>query len=143
FREEWDWTGTLDPTAYLSIPECLRVLGGLLPGGWPALMERNHALALEGRGVLCEALKVPPPCPEGMIGSMASLPLPAAAPDSPVARLSGDLLAGWTRERGIESWFFPWPCAGGKLVRISAQAYNHDEQYRALAALLTEALGGR
>ncbi len=140
FREEWHWTGTIDPTSYLSIPECIRVLGGLLPGGWPALMERNHALALRGRTILTEALGVPDPCPETMIGSMASLPLPAAPPGSPVARLAGDALAAWTRDRGIECWFFPWPSPAGKLVRLSAQIYNHEGQYRALADLLLEAL---
>ena len=66
----------------------------------------------------------------------------AAAQGSPVVRLDQDALAAWTRERGIESWFFPWPCPGGKLVRLSAQIYNHEEQYRALAALLREALHG-
>lgn len=142
FREEWDWTGTVDPTAYLSMPECLRVLGGLLPGGWPELMQRNHALALRARSLVGQALGVAPPCPDGMIGSIASLPLPAAAPDSPVARLDMRALATWTRERGIESWFFPWPSPGGKLVRLSAQIYNDEEQYRALATLLLEALRG-
>jgi len=141
FREEWDWTGTDDPTACLSIPECLRVLGGLLPGGMAALMERNHALALRGRDIVLEALgPARPPCPDSLIGSMAALPLPAARPASPVGRLGQDALADWTRERGIEAWFFPWPCPGGKLVRLSAQIYNHEEQYRALAALLREAL---
>jgi len=140
FREEWDWTGTDDPTAYLSIPECLRVLGGLLPGGMAALMERNHSLVLRGRDIVLETLRLVPPCPDALIGSMAALPLPAATPASPVGRLGQDALAAWTRERGIESWFFPWPCPGGKLVRLSAQIYNHEEQYRALAALLREAL---
>jgi isopenicillin-N epimerase len=142
FREEWDWTGTDDPTAYLSIPECLRVLGGLLPGGMAALMERNHALALRGRDIVLEALGLAPPCADDLIGSMAALPLPAAAPGSPVVRLDQDALAAWTRERGIESWFFPWPCPGGKLVRLSAQIYNHEAQYRALATLLLQALHG-
>ena len=140
FREEWDWTGTDDPTPYLSIPECLRVLGGLLPGGWPELMQRNHALALRGRSIVGEVLGVAPPCAEEMIGSIASLPLPAARPGSPVARLSHTALSAWMRERGIEPWFFPWPCAGGKVVRLSAQIYNHEGQYRALAKLLLEAL---
>jgi len=141
FRDEWDATGTDDPTAWLAIPECLRVLGGLLPGGWPALMERNHALALRARRILLEALGVPAPVPEAMIGAMASLPLPAAEPGSPAAGLDPGTLASWTRARGIESWFFPWAAsASGKLVRVSAQAYNDDGQYRALATLLSEAL---
>jgi isopenicillin-N epimerase len=140
FREEWDWTGTVDPTSWLSIPASIRVLGGLLAGGWPALMERNHELACRARAILLDALEAPAPCPEAMLGSMASLPLPEARPGSPVARLDQDGLAAWTRERGIESWFFPWACAGEKVVRISAQLYNHEDQYRELAALVAEAL---
>jgi isopenicillin-N epimerase len=140
FREEWDWTGTDDPTAWLSIPECLRVLGGILPGGMAALMERNHALALRGRDIVMETLGLAPPCPDTLIGSMAALPLPPGTTASPVGRLGHEALAAWTRERGIEPWFFTWSCPGGKLVRLSAQIYNHEEQYRALAALLREVL---
>jgi len=140
FREEWDWTGTIDLTPYLSIPECLRFLGTLLPGGWDALWERNRRLALRARQILLDALDVAPPCPEEMLGSMAAVPFPAAAPDSPAARLDQDGLAAWTRERGIESWFFPWDCPGGKIVRASAQIYNTEQEYSRLAPLLKEAL---
>ncbi|HKY33932.1 MAG TPA: aminotransferase class V-fold PLP-dependent enzyme [Candidatus Polarisedimenticolia bacterium] len=141
FRKEWDWTGTDDPTPALSIPECLRFMAGLLPGGWPEVLERNHRLAVQGRAIVLDALGVAPPCPETMLGSMASVPLPAAAPASPVALLDQDALAAWTRARGIETWFFPWPAApGGKLVRLSAQLYNHEDEYRMLASLLREAL---
>jgi len=140
FREEWDWTGTVDPTPWLSIPECVRLMGGLLPGGWPALMRRNHELVLRARAIVLETLGVEAPCPETMLGSMASIPLPRAEAGSPVARLEQDALAAWTRERGVESWFLPWSAPGGKLVRLSAQMYNHDEQYRRLSRLLQEAL---
>lgn len=142
FRDEWDWMGTVDPTSWLAIPESLRLLGGLLPEGWPGVMARNHGLALRARAILLEALGVEPPCPEDMLGAMAAIPLPAADPESPVARLDQDALSAWCRARGIESWFFPWAVPGGKLVRASAQLYNHEEQYRALAALLVEALHG-
>jgi isopenicillin-N epimerase len=143
FRAEFDWTGTDDPTAWLAVPECIRGLGGLLPGGWPELMAHNRALALEARAILAAAAGVPPPCPEGMIGSMASLVLPAAAAGSPAARLDHEQLASWFRARGVEAWFHPWPAAGGTLIRVSAQLYNDASQYRRLAALLREALDGR
>jgi isopenicillin-N epimerase len=141
FRAAFDWTGTVDPTAWLAVPECIRYLGGLLPGGWPALMARNRVLVLRARELLCEALHVEStPCPEAMIGSLASVPLPAGPPDAPARRLGTDALAAWFRERGVEAWFFPWPCPGGKLVRASAQLYNSEAQYRRLATLLEEAL---
>ena len=46
-------------------------MGGLAPGGWPEVMARNRRLALEGRGLLCQALKIAPPCPEEFVGAMA------------------------------------------------------------------------
>jgi isopenicillin-N epimerase len=142
FRAEWDWTGTLDPTAWLAIPQCIRWLGSLLPGGWPEIVARNHALALAARARVAAALAVSLPCPDGMVGAMASIPLPAPAAGSPAERLDPDGLADWTRERGIESWFCDWAAPGGKLVRVSAQLYNDEEQYGRLASLLVEALGG-
>lgn len=141
FREEFDWTGTCDPTAWLVLPDCIRFLGGLLPGGWPDLMARNRALVLRARDVLCRAMGIAAPCPDDLLGSLASVPLPRPAPGAPAAALDHEQLMNWTRERGLESWFYTWPGPGRKLVRASAQAYNHEAQYERLGALLREALG--
>jgi isopenicillin-N epimerase len=143
FPDEFDWVGTDDPTAFLVLPECIRFLGSLLPGGWPELAARNHALALEARSIVCDSLAVSAPCPERMLGSMASVPLPAPAPGAPAQQLDPDALAAWFRQRGVETWFGPWPGPGGKVVRVSAQLYNHRQQYVRLAALLREAVHGR
>jgi isopenicillin-N epimerase len=140
FRDEFDWTGTVDPTPALCIPDCIRTLGGLLPGGWPELMAANNGLALKAREILCKALRVAAPAPESMIGSMAAVILPPAPPASPAARLDREHLADWMRLRGVEPWFYGWPEGGGKLVRISAQLYNTAEQFVRLASLLAEAL---
>lgn len=137
FQAEFDWTGTFDPTAWLCISEALRYLGGLLPGGWPELMARNHALAINARTLLLEKLGIEAPCPESMIGSMASVPLPAAARGSPAAQLSLDGLHDWLRARDVETWLGPQPMP---LLRISAQLYNSLEQFERLAAMLREAL---
>jgi isopenicillin-N epimerase len=144
FKEEFDWTGTPDPTATLCIPDCIAYLGGLLPGGWPAVMAANRALALEARAILCEDLGVPPPAPASMIGAMASVLLPPAAPGSPAARLDREQLADWMRARNSEPWFYAWPAggSGGMLVRVSAQLYNTEEQFVRLAGFLAEALRG-
>ena len=139
FHAEFDWIGTCDPSPWLCVPEAIRYMGGLLPGGWPELMARNHALALQARDTLCAALKLKPAAPDGMIGSMASLPLPAAKPGSPAARLDSDSLCAWFRERGVRTWLYPHPVP---LLRVSAQLYNNLDQYRRLATLIAEALHG-
>ena len=56
-RAEFDWTGTCDPTPWLCIPEAVRYLGSLLPGGWPEVMATNRALALDARSLLLERFR--------------------------------------------------------------------------------------
>ena len=36
-RLEFDWVGTHDPSAVMSLPAALRYMNGLLPGGLPEL----------------------------------------------------------------------------------------------------------
>jgi isopenicillin-N epimerase len=141
FKKEFDWTGTVDPTAFLTIPFCLEYLGGLVPGGWPALQRENRVLALRARAVFRERFGGDPACPDDMVGAMASFVLPAAAPGSPASGLDREQLGDALRARGVESWFHPVPSGGAMLVRLSAQLYNDEGQYRRLAGLLAEALG--
>jgi isopenicillin-N epimerase len=134
FLLEFDWTGTRDLSATLSIPYALRYIGGLVPGGFPALMTMNHALALEARRILTTRLGLEVPCPDEMIGSMATLRLPDAD------AVSAEVLHTAMQERWkIEVPIFSWPSAPSRLVRVSAQIYNHRAQYEKLAdALKTE-----
>jgi isopenicillin-N epimerase len=140
-HDEFDWQGTGDPTPFLCVPEAIRVVGGLVAGGWPAVMERNRRLALAGRAAVAAALELPPHCPEGMVGSMAALPLPDGTRSrSPSALgvdpLQEDLLARF----GIEVPVFPWPAPPKRLLRISAQLYNDLPQYERLATALRQLL---
>jgi isopenicillin-N epimerase len=139
FQAEFEWTGTCDPSAWLCIPEALRVIGSLVPGGWPEVMARNHALALAARAHLLESLQLDPPCPESLIGSMASIPLPTPAPGASAAQLDCQGLHDWFRARAIETWVHPEPVP---VLRVSAQLYNSLEQFEHLARLLREALRG-
>jgi isopenicillin-N epimerase len=140
FHAEFDWPGTFDPTPWLCVPEALRFIGGLLPAGWPQVMAVNRDLTLKARVLMLESSGVDAPCPDAMIGSMASIPLPPAAAGAPAHRLDCEGLHAWFRERGVEAWFHPHPLP---LLRISAQLYNDLDQFKRLAALLEEALHGR
>jgi isopenicillin-N epimerase len=134
---EFDWMGTDDPTAVLSVPEAIRFMGQLMPGGWAAVRECNHQLALRGRDVLCSALGIDPPCPDAMIGSLASLPLPDGDGSPSKSPLYADPLQDLLLERfHIEVPVIPWPMPPKRLIRISGQVYNSDGDYEKLGHAL-------
>jgi isopenicillin-N epimerase len=136
FRLEFDWTGTNDPTAYLCVPAAASFLEKLMPGGLPALMARNHALALAARALLCRELSVAEPSPGDIIGSLASVPLPDG-PGGRQGKRDPQEVQLFERFR-IEVPIFPWPAPPKRLVRISAQAYNGVEDYQKLGSALRE-----
>jgi isopenicillin-N epimerase len=141
-HDEFDWTGTGDPTAFLSVPSALDALARMVQGGWPEVMRRNRELALAGRAVLCAALGIAAPAPEEMIGSLASLPLRPSG-EREGARPAGveDPLHEELVDRfAIEVPVFPWPAPPRRLLRLSAQLYNDLAQYERLAAALAELL---
>ena len=150
FQLEFDWTGTTDPTAWLAVPEALRFGASLLPGGWPALRERNHALALQARDLLCQATGEPSPVPDAMVGCMASVPLPGVEAGGDVlgADRYEDPLHLWLLERDIQVATSSWPQRpDGRpwrhLVRVSAAAYNDRVQMEHLAGAVGDYLAAR
>jgi isopenicillin-N epimerase len=141
FHLEHDWTGTRDPSAWLSVPGALRVMESMVEGGWDEVRRRNRELVLEGRDILCDALGVKAPCPDTMIGSLASLPLPDGDTGSvnelfPFDKLQDRLLEDYR----IEVPVIAWPAPPRRLVRISAQLYNSRPQYVALGEALKKVL---
>jgi isopenicillin-N epimerase len=143
FRLEFDWTGTADPTAYLAVPEAIRYMGSLLPGGWSALMAHNRATALAARDGLCAALGVRPPAPDAMIGSLAAVPLPPGFPPAPDGHERDPLHTVLFERFGIEVLVFTWPALAARILRVSAQLYNTPADYGRLAAALTELRAGK
>jgi len=156
FRLEFDWTGTDDPTAWLSVAEAIHAVGGATAGGWPEVMRANRGLALEARDLLLDALGVEPAAPACMLGSMAAIRLPGTRGPA----REGDRIAGIfeddLRSRGFEVPVMAWPLpalvASGDLpagtecdlfVRISAQRYNHLDQYARLAEALADVVAAR
>lgn len=134
YRLEFDWVGTLDPTPWLCVPAALDAMGSLFHGGWAELRARNRDLALRARDTLCDALGIAPPAPDAMIGSMAAVPAHVRCPDVEADPLIDPLQEWLWRAHAIEVPVVPW--GDGRLVRVSAQAYNDPAEYARLADAL-------
>jgi isopenicillin-N epimerase len=136
----FDWTGTDDPTPVVCLAAAVRWLDRLHQGGLAGLMRRNHDLAVAGRRLLCQSLRLEPPCPEEMLGAMAAIPLPERA-DEPRPAGNYEIHPLQTRlleEFDIEVPILYWPAPPHRLLRISAQAYNSLPQYRRLGEVLQQ-----
>lgn len=132
WHQEFDWTGTRDPTPYLCAPAGIDFMTEFL--GIEAMREYNHALAWNGAQRLCSRWGLPWVTPESMIGCMATVPLPArlGRSASDAARLKDWLFF----ERRIE---VPIIALDGRLwARVSAQVYNDEEDIGRLAAAVDE-----
>jgi isopenicillin-N epimerase len=142
FRSMFDWVGTADPSPYLSVPAALDFLESLAPGGIAGVGAANRSLVLAARRMLGGVLRVPEPAPEGMIGSMSSLPLPDGEDPGVGWRAPDPLQDRLLRAYGIEVPVIAWPRPPRRLLRISAHRYNAIGDYERLAAALrAEGLG--
>jgi isopenicillin-N epimerase len=136
FQDRFDWAGTFDPTAWLCVPEAIRWMGQLLPGGWRELRERNHQLAIQARRILGERFDVEPPCPEALLGAMATIPLPQRFQSRKASgKIDREQLALYDRF-GIEVPFMRFGEPQQRWLRVSAQIYNSPSDYEFLAAAL-------
>ena len=133
---ELDWAGTHDPAPHLAVPAAIAAVAQE-GGGWPAVLARNHALALELRARFIDALGGAPPgatllarllAPDDAIGAMAAIPI-ALPPGTAPLQLERQLL--------VDGWEVPIvDFAAGPLIRLSAHLYNHADQAGALAEKL-------
>ena len=140
FEYEFGWPGTQDPTAWLCIPHAIEFLGSLLDGGWQEIMDHNRALAIQGRRILCRALGTSPPVPDSMVSSIAAVEMPGEGDVGPMS-LEGDPYHNFLLDEfGIQVPVFPWRHHNKKYIRISAQLYNHVEEYEFLADCLRRSL---
>jgi isopenicillin-N epimerase len=150
FRAEFDWQGTLDPTPWLAAGDALQFVGGLVDGGWPAVMRRNQEVTLEARMVVATALGIELDTlpPVSMLGSMVSLPLPdtgpLAMPGTGSSPLDTDPLQQILLDRfRIEVPIGPWPVPAAepsaptrRLLRVSSALHNGADDARRLADAL-------
>lgn len=142
FRLLFDWTGTADPSAALSVPAALAFLPSLAREGWPGIMAANRALALRARDILCETLGLDAPAPEGMLGSLAAVVLPGAPADATDGQIDPLQESLWQEER-IEVPVFPWGDPAMRILRVSVQIYNSSQEYERLARAVHERVARR
>ncbi len=137
FQDRFDWAGTFDPTAWMCVGAAIGFMRDLLPGGWKSVRASNHRLVTKARRLLCQTLGVEPPCPEEMLGAMATLPLPARFQGIPKnGKIDPEQLRLYDRT-GIEVPFVRMGSPEQRYFRISAQLYNSMHDYERLAEAVT------
>ncbi len=142
FLQEFDWTGTLDPTPILAIPAAIQFVEENFPGGWPGLRDRNRKLALDGRALVLQALGMPAPAPDSMLASMVAFPLPPETSPTPPPSGWDPLQIALRDQFNIEIPVSTWgrnPAGfAHRTIRFSVQWYNSIEQYHLLANALRD-----
>ncbi len=125
---ELDWSGTHDPAVHLAVPAAIEHTGKE-GGNWPALITRNHVLAIEMRRRFCESLgrggRVTAIAADEHIGAMAAIP---------IALPAGVTALGLEKQLLETGWEIPIvDTPKGALVRLSAHLYNHAGEAEDLA----------
>ncbi|HWT29111.1 MAG TPA: hypothetical protein VN084_06330, partial [Methylophilaceae bacterium] len=127
FPATFDWVGTRDPSAWLSISAAIafyREMGG------EAIPAYLHAKVLAAADLICAAWQVELPAKREDYGAMVTLPFPFEG-EATLERANQLRDQLWQAHR-IEVPLFAF---GGRLwLRISAQLYNVIDDYVALAA---------
>ena len=140
FRHEFDWTGTQDISGWCALPAVITEMAKLVDGGWEAIMQHNHDLALQGRDILCERLGIEQPCPDEMIACISTIRLPGEIPSKEKMHEPDPLHHILSEKYNIQVPVWSWPSPAGRYLRISAQLYNSIEQYEQLADALVNEL---
>lgn len=117
WSDEFLWSGTRDPSAYLAVPAAIDFLDQV---GWDRFRRHTHALAQYARQRLCELTAQTPLVPDSpdWYGSMAHVPLPPGD----ARELQRQL---WT-EYGIEVPIIAWN--ERRWIRVSCHLYNTRQE---------------
>lgn len=131
FIAEFDWTGTFDPSAWLSVTAALDFHARL---GGEALMARNVALAGQAAAALAARFGTETGHGNGPAGAMAMVRLPSGPTERAALLALRDrlLVAGTDVPLQLHDGR-PW-------LRISVQAYNELADFEAMGTLVLDAL---
>jgi len=126
--QEFEWTGTRDPSAMLAAPDGIAFMRDTL--GVDAMRAWNHDLVWRMAHRLAARWGQPFTTPEAMVGCMACVALPEriAALGAPAVPALKDWLF---HERRIEAQVLA--LRGRPHVRLAAQVYNDESDYERLA----------
>lgn len=156
WMDDFIWSGTRDPSAFLAVPAAIEFLEDLLAGdsreiaeigGDPATVDgiqvfrdHGHALAQQARLQISEFTGLEPLVPDSpeWHGTMISLPLPDSVREAPAEYMHPLQEALWEKFR-IEVPVVNWQ--GRRFIRVSCHLYNSatdiDYLTDALRALLS------
>lgn len=136
FLAEFDWQGTRDFSAWLSLPDALAFRASL---GDSRVRAYCHELAGRAAAFLAEQWQTEAEPSPAMQGFMATIRLPGNAPASPpaIAAIRRSLLY----QHGIEAHFVA--LEGVVWARISAHVYNEMGDYLCLGEALPTVLAGQ
>ena len=100
-------------------------------------METNRSLALKGRILIADSLGSEIPCPEEMIASIATIRISKETMGGIPIHEPDPLHDALLDDYGIQVPVWGWPSPKGRYIRISAQLYNHLDEYKYLAEILS------
>ena len=131
--QEFDWTGTRDPSAMLSAPAGIAFMRDVL--GLDAMRAWNHDLVWRMAHELSARWGQPFTTPESMVGCMASVALPERIVK--LGEAAAPALKDWLfHARRIEAQVLA--INGRCAVRLAAQVYNDESDYERLADAVDE-----
>lgn len=126
FVHEFDWTGTRDPSSYLAAPAAIDLMR---EWGEEKVRSYNQRLSLEAVRLLARRWGTEPVVPEGMLATMAVVPLPRTLPAT--ADAAAGLRHAVLVEDRIEAQIHAWK--DRLWTRVSAQIYNDMSDVERLA----------
>jgi isopenicillin-N epimerase len=133
WKDEFNWSGTRDPAAFLAVPAAIEFLEC---HGLENFRRETHELAAAAWRRISEFTGLEPLVPDSRdwYGSMVSLPLPAAVVEAGHPAQPDPLQAALWEQFRIEAPVMRWQ--GRRLLRVSCHLYNgRSDLDRLLAAL--------
>lgn len=130
FINLFQWTGTRDPSAALTVPDAIQFMEA---HDWENVRQECHALLVKAVEQICDLVNLPPlyPLNGSFFSQMAIAPLPPGV-DIPI------LKSRLYEEYRVEVPLIEWQ--DRKFVRISIQGYNTPDDVDALVSGLEHLL---